>query len=83
METFLAFARGFAFREKAQSYHNPILSNVRRLVSALFAPAELREMHACQLDGRPGANMLKGAVSRRGVLGSGTSIGGRPAGRKN
>src|SRR5262245_2537030 len=39
IETFLAFARGFSFREKAQRYHNPLLSNVRRRKSARARPS--------------------------------------------
>jgi len=39
---------GSQFREKAQSYHNPILANVRRLSGALFALVERHEMRACQ-----------------------------------
>jgi len=46
METFLAFARGFSFREKAQRYHNRILSNVRRQKSALARPPKRHKKRA-------------------------------------
>jgi hypothetical protein len=65
---------GSQFREKAQRYHNRILSNVspaRFHVDSTMPNA----MTACaSVDGRHDANMLKGAVSPR-VAGSALSPG--------
>src|SRR5687767_9012339 len=65
IQAFLIFLRASSqFREKAQRYHNPILSNARgRERSAACRRAPLASTH--HVDGRHLADMLKGALSPR------------------
>jgi hypothetical protein len=73
---------GSQFREKAQSYHNPIPSNV---LSAQHAPrdSEGRQKAACSRRWNAYCQYVKRRVESEGrVLGSGSANGERPAGGK-